>query len=268
MNQPPQSLRPPDWRRPRGVASGTWEYANERSIAAHYDAFVADTPLCDLDQQIVAECFPPPESGSPIVLDLGCGTGRSAMPLAARGYRVLGVDLSRPMLETMLEKARRDDSTDGRISAVQANLVDLGCLAANSADHAICLFSTLGMIQGAANRRRFLSHVARITRPGGSFMVHVHHRWAAFREPGGIRKLAHSWWRSLRNTDHEFGDAVYSYRGLNKMFMHRFSRGEFMRDLTNSGWLVERVLRVTIDGSAIARRGSIAGGFIAVARIR
>ena len=33
------------------------------------------------------------------MLDIGCGAGRNAVPLAREGWRVLGTDLSWPMLE-------------------------------------------------------------------------------------------------------------------------------------------------------------------------
>lgn len=39
-----------------------------------------------------------------VVLDLACGTGIPAMLLAERGYRVVGIDRSRAMLEVLLEK--------------------------------------------------------------------------------------------------------------------------------------------------------------------
>jgi SAM-dependent methyltransferase len=38
-------------------------------------------------------------SGGRDCLDLGCGAGRNALPLAALGYRVVGTDLAAPMLE-------------------------------------------------------------------------------------------------------------------------------------------------------------------------
>jgi SAM-dependent methyltransferase len=41
-------------------------------------------------------------------LDLGCGAGRNAFPLAAQGWNVLGVDLSLPMLQAASERARRN----------------------------------------------------------------------------------------------------------------------------------------------------------------
>lgn len=170
------------------------------------------------------------------------------------------------MLEVLTKKASETTPTV-RIHPVQANLVELNCFADNSADHAICLFSTLGMIQGRANRRAMLRHVARIVRPGGSFIVHVHNRWAALRERHGVWSLASSFWRSLRDTDVEFGDATYAYRGLENMFMHRFSKGELLRDLEESAWIIDTVSPVSIDGSRIDQKAKIPGGYIVVATL-
>ncbi|TWT80888.1 Cypemycin methyltransferase [Planctomycetes bacterium CA13] len=266
MNQPPNSSPPPDWRRPVGVAPGTWDYVHERTIADHYDAFVADTPLCALDQQIVADEFSLPQPGKTVsILDLGCGSGRIAIPLAEQGFEVFGVDLSTRMLELMLKKAR-ERNFEGQIHAVRANLVELDCFSACSIDHAVCLFSTLGMIQGRANRRRMLSHVARIVRPGGKLVLHVHNRWAAWLEPRGTRRLVGSWTRSWWDRNHEFGDSVYAYRGLEKMFMHRFSRSELVSDFTASGWKTTKLHCVAPDGSSLqSHRFVPAGGFVVIA---
>lgn len=45
------------------------------------------------------------ESGGTSVLDAGCGTGRVAIELAHRGYRVAGLDADDRMLETARSKA-------------------------------------------------------------------------------------------------------------------------------------------------------------------
>lgn len=277
MNQPPESMPSasaqtgststrqtdprPQWRRPAGVAAGTWEYVGQRSIADHYDAFVADTPLCRLDLRILAELFTGSRTpGGEIILDLGCGSGRAALPLATRGYAVVGIDLSQAMLEVLSSKSIQ--AAAKLVLPLRANLVQLDCLADGTADHAVCLFSTLGMIQGRQHRRQMLRHVSRVVRPGGSLLVHVHHRWAALREHAGMTALAQSWWRSLRRRDCEFGDATYTYRGLERMFLHRFSRHELLQDLKRSGWSVRTVSRLSIDGSEISRGYRIAGGFL------
>ncbi|WP_084422932.1 class I SAM-dependent methyltransferase [Rubripirellula obstinata] len=274
MNQPPKpsdfSLRrpekPPSWCRPAGVAPGTWDYVHQGAIADHYDDFVADVAMANVEQQILRDFFPPQEKpGDQTMIDLGCGTGRTAIPLAQAGYDVIGVDLSQTMLQRLSEKAKAAD-LGGKVAAVRANLVELDCLADHSADHAVCLFSTMGMIAGRKHRRQMLSHVHRIVRPGGIFLLHVHHRWAALREKGGIAATMKSIIKSFDKSEHEFGDSVYEYRGLDQMFMHRFGRMEIERDLQSTGWQVEHCLRLSIDGKRLTMRLPICGGFFVVAR--
>ncbi|MFL5767674.1 MAG: methyltransferase domain-containing protein [Actinomycetota bacterium] len=43
--------------------------------------------------------------GADRVLEVGAGTGRLSIPLAERGFRVFGVDLSGPMLRRLIQKA-------------------------------------------------------------------------------------------------------------------------------------------------------------------
>ncbi|QEG00881.1 Mg-protoporphyrin IX methyl transferase [Stieleria maiorica] len=281
MSQPPHSTTPPDWQRPRGVAAGTWQYVHQRTIARHYDDFVADTPLCELDRRYVLETlstFSHRPSGiesansgaaKPLVLDLGAGTGRLALPVSRRGYDVLAVDLSHPMLEQLVQNfapADDDDDQAGTVMPMRANLVQLDAIADSVADHAICMFSTLGMIQGRANRIQCLCHIARTVRPGGGLILHVHRRWAALRETGGWARLLRSRVRSLCSREAEFGDATYAYRGLEKMFMHRFSENEIKSDLKAAGWTVERIDRVGIDGSDLVTSAWDASGLFLVCR--
>lgn len=299
MSQPPHSPKPPQWRRPQGVAAGTWKYVNERSIARHYDDFVADTPLCRLDRRYVVEflnaflTMPGSASRSsesensigakPLVIDLGAGTGRLSQPISDLGFDVLAIDLSQSMLEELRTKTahssaetRPSDSSGesspsspgatapGSVFPIRANLVQLDSLREAVADHAICMFSTIGMIQGRDNRIRFLRHVARAVRPGGSLIIHAHRRWAALREPGGIVTLMRSAMNSVRKRDAEFGDATYCYRGLDKMFMHRFTARELTSDLMESGWNVRRIDWVNLDGSDLTKSAWNASGLFVI----
>lgn len=57
------------------------------------------------------------------VLELGCGTGRVAIPLAAEGYNVMGLDLSDSMLEVFKQKLERTlESVKDRIKYVNGNM--------------------------------------------------------------------------------------------------------------------------------------------------
>jgi SAM-dependent methyltransferase len=265
---------PPDWRRGAGIAPGTWDYVHRPSIANGYDEFIANTPLCQWDRNRLAEIFPTwlDHSATPWIGDFGSGTGRASLDLASRGYRVLAIDLSESMLLQLIGKLPQSDQgsstnpsseDDPRILPLRMNLVDMAGLADQSLDHGVCLFATMGMIQGRQHRRAFLSHVTRLLRPGGQFVVHVHHRWAGLTEPGGWRRLL----TSLIRRDQEIGDSVYAYRGIGDMFMHRYGRRELIADLKLSGFKQVTVDRINRTGDGLASRFSLAGGFMAVASV-
>ena len=195
--------------------------------------------------------------------DFGCGTGRVVPLLHQLGASILAVDLSQAMLREVRQKFV--DSTpmapSPQVSLVRANLVELEGFADDIVDHGVCLFATLGMIRGRENRRRFLAHARRLIRPGGRLLLHVHHRWAGLIERGGWRAMC----RSAIARDMELGDAVYAYRGIGEMFMHRFGKRELIADLRASGWQTVEVSRIGITGESIARPWQPAGGFLVAA---
>ncbi|MEQ8209323.1 MAG: methyltransferase domain-containing protein [Lacipirellulaceae bacterium] len=227
------SREKPTWKLPPGVSRGTWDYVHSESIATEYDHYFSHNTLFDFDGQILRESF----QGPSLVADLGCGTGRALIPLIEAGHRGLAVDLSLPMLAEVRAKSQQGDL---RIDCLQANLVELDCLADESVDNAMCMFSTLGMIRGRNSRRQFLSHARRILKPDGRFVLHVHNYWYNLRDPGG------PWWL-LKNLvtapfqkELELGDKWFPYRGLPSMFLHVFRWRELARDLRVAGFEIER----------------------------
>ena len=77
------------------------------NYAQYYDRLYLEKDYggeCDFLEQILQRF-----SGNPIlsILDLGCGTGGHALPLAQRGYDVTGVDRSEQMLAIAKAKATR-----------------------------------------------------------------------------------------------------------------------------------------------------------------
>lgn len=188
MNMP---QRPPDWQLPAGVTPGLWEYLHDPTLAQEYLEKVSDSPFAHADQAFVAQQLPAPCR----VIDLGCGPGRSLLPLFQRGFSCTGVDLS----ENMLEQARKliaahgsassDSGTSsipsGSIELVQANLGEPLPFASHTFDAALCLFGTLGMLHPESVRQDFLGEVRRILKPGGQFLLHVHNSWPIL----GVRTL-------------------------------------------------------------------------------
>ncbi len=306
MNQPPQSdvpspsreqtiagdsvsaraksaYRVPLWRLPPGVSPGTYEYTRRESIARDYAQFLAHTPLVSIDLKIVLDELVPLGPQTLPVIDLGCGDGRALRALIAAGFNGLGVDMSQPMLDEAQSLLSRptergpSDSSPGAmaqpLALVRANLVQLQCLVDACASHAICLFSTIGMIKQRLHRQQFMRHVARLVAPGGRFVLHVHNRNDAWRDRASLEAFVASWVRSFRKPDTELGDRVYSYRGLADMFLHTYSLRELKQDLRTTGWQLEKLHCLNSKSDALLDQPGLlpslrSGGFIAVAKHR
>jgi SAM-dependent methyltransferase len=226
---------PPDWKLPDGVPRGVWEYAHRAHIAGDYDDEFASNTLFDFDEEVLRTHFPTPGA----LVDLGCGTGRALVPFARRGYTCTGVDLSPEFLRIVGEKAIRESLP---IRRVQANLIELDCFADGAFDYACCLFSTLGMIRGRDRRRRAMGHFRRILRPGGTLVVHVHNLWQNLGQRLGrgwlVRHLIYEQFRG----DTERGDKFFPYRGIREMYLHLFTRSEFVTELRTAGFQVEELI--------------------------
>lgn len=225
----------PSWRLPQGVTRSLEQYARAGHIADDYDSYFAGNSLFEFDEALLLKHFDKPG----LLVDLGCGSGRLCVPFARRNYPVLAVDLSLPMLRVVGEKARSENLPIARLAA---NMVELNCLATDSVDYAICMFSTLGMIAGRANRHQALCHIRRILKPGGLFALHVHNRWRNLFDPQGRRWVVLNQIAAWFGSPLEAGDKVYDYRGIPNMQLHVFTRTELCRALRQAGLKIRTIV--------------------------
>jgi ubiquinone/menaquinone biosynthesis C-methylase UbiE len=277
LSQPTQSkLQRPSWQLPPGVSRGTWDYCNTPDIAKEYDQFHAAHPLLDFDQQWIADqvsAHQVGQHGNATLLDLGCGTGRAMVPWYSSGWRTIGFDLSTQMLLETQSKLSSVHSTRPSNSPglIHGNLAQLDCIASETIDVAICLYSSIGMIRGRENRRSMIKNVRRTLRSNGLFVVHCHNRGMWLREPGGVMRTAKSFLRSLREREWEHGDRIYPYRGLPSMFLHIFTRREMLEDLKAGGFRDVECLALNDRSSGPLSAPSVfanwrAGGFLFCAK--
>jgi SAM-dependent methyltransferase len=150
------------------------------------------------------------------------------------------VDLSAEMLAVAAEKAR---AAGVRVHLLRGNIAEMETLADGSFDHVACLFSTLGMVVGAAARRRVVAHVHRLLRPGGRFILHVHNRWFGAGVSGVALGLVQSWLRGESAGDRR----MPAHQGIAGLILHRFTRREAVRLLRDAGLRVVEVRPISLS---------------------
>jgi SAM-dependent methyltransferase len=104
------------------------------------------------------------QAGSP-VLEVGVGTGRLALCLAAAGLDVVGIDSSPAMLRVLARKRKAAGEVSGRISVLAA---DMRAFALRQRFRmAIVAFRTFLYLLTRADQRRALRAIRRHLTPGG-----------------------------------------------------------------------------------------------------
>jgi SAM-dependent methyltransferase len=105
------------------------------------------------------------------ILDLCCGHGRHAIPLARHGYQVTGLDLS-----TMyLDKARAEaDSQNVQVRWIHSDMREIPF--ENEFDSVINIFSAFGYLENDDEDKKVLYQVYKALKPGGKFLIETGHR--------------------------------------------------------------------------------------------
>jgi SAM-dependent methyltransferase len=105
------------------------------------------------------------------VLDLGCGTGNHALPLARRGYQVLGIDLSQEMLQHARDKAQAAGLAAGQLEFAQGDVRSFST--PRRFDAALMMFAVLGYQLTNEDVLAALRTVRDHLNPGGLFICDV-----------------------------------------------------------------------------------------------
>jgi hypothetical protein len=133
-------------------------------VASRYDVDAADM----FDPAVVepAVDFLAGLAGDGAALELGIGTGRIALPLAARGVRVHGIDLSEAMVSRLRAKPGADEIG-----------VTIGDFATTRVDGTFSLaytvFNTIGNLTTQDEQVTGFANVAAHLQPGGCFVIEL-----------------------------------------------------------------------------------------------
>ena len=106
--------------------------------------------------------------GNGWALDLGCGAGRNALPLAHLGWRVLGLDLSEPMLQEFARRVRDQELT--RHCHLARSVMDRLPLRDRSCDLLVA-HGIWNLAHSGAEFRAAVREAARVARPDAGLFV-------------------------------------------------------------------------------------------------
>lgn len=113
------------------------------------------------------------------ILDIGCGTGRHALELVRRRYRVVGLDLSESMVRQGQGAARREGVTVDLVVG-DARELPLG----EAVDTALVLCEGgFSLMESDAMDRLIVEGAARALRPGGALIMTAPHAAFMFAHP-------------------------------------------------------------------------------------
>lgn len=105
-------------------------------------------------------------AGDGLALEFAIGTGRVAVPLAARGVPVTGIDLSRPMIDQLRTKA--DEAT------IQVVIGDMATATAPGKYTLVYLvYNTISNLLTQAEQVACFRNAARHLTPGGRFVIEL-----------------------------------------------------------------------------------------------
>ncbi|HEY7339119.1 MAG TPA: class I SAM-dependent methyltransferase [Bryobacteraceae bacterium] len=117
-----------------------------------------------LEVEFLEKTLRPQENGR--LLDVCCGHGRHAIPLAERGYRVTGIDSS----EDALTEARKGGGGQNPVWELR-DMLDLDGISGPAGfDGAYCFGNSFGYLD-RARARRFLEALSRALKPGARFAI-------------------------------------------------------------------------------------------------
>jgi len=142
------------------------------------------------------------------VLDLACGWGRIALPLAQRGFRVTGLDLS----EAFLARARQDAQGAGLdIDFRHGDMRQIPFV--EEFDAVIMMWTAFAALESDEEDQKVLNAVAHALRPGGRFFIDQASRESIIRNYRG-----RDWW------EREDGTLVLHEREFNLLESRNYVR--------------------------------------------
>jgi ubiquinone/menaquinone biosynthesis C-methylase UbiE len=196
----------------------------------------ADRGLWNCEKILIAKFF----KLNSTVLDIGCGTGRTTIPLYNLEYKVLGIDLVPEMIISAKKIAQEKNlAIDYEVGdATNLKYPD------NSFDNAIFSTNGFGQIPSQEKRQKALEEIYRVIKPNGYFILVAHVRVKSdfsFFWLKNFLKLFILKPIGIKIQEVDFGDYIFTryVDGIKleqKQFMHIAKEKTIIRQLKQAGF--------------------------------
>jgi len=209
-------------------------------------AEIARRGFWESEEKLVSQYFKPETK----ILDIGCGSGRTAIALTQKGFDVIGVDITPKMIDSAKKIASSKNlNIDYRVG-------DATSLEFPDNYFAGAIFANNGWVQipGKENRKKALAEIHRTMKPGGYFILVAHQRYYT----GNYLFFWLIQWIKLyllkplgfKVKEVDFGDLFfkrpYSEGGTRrKQFIHLTSQKEVESQIKNAGFKIEMRKRMS-----------------------
>jgi len=201
-----------------------------------------------LESGFLAELAAPDGQSGGRALELAIGTGRVALPLAARGVEVYGIDLS----EAMVARLRAKPGGAGiPVEIGDFSTALAGVRLEGEFDLVYLVFNTIGNLASQDGQVATFANAARHLRTGGCFVVETS-------VPGLLLAQADRQYRVFSHTDEHHGIDEYD-PVTQQMWSHHYTRtedGTYRRNLVpfRYAWPAELDLMARLAGMRLRER--------------
>jgi len=216
------------------------EFSSKTAQATYRTAAEAGLWLSEV--KVIEDYFP--KKG--IILDIGCGTGRTTFPLLKKKYAVVAIDIV-PSMITIAREIAEVKKIQANFSVGEATSLQFS---SNMFDAALFSFNGWEQIPGRQNREKALRETIRVLKHGGIYVFTTHkrtlnirwiQRWFSFyigAKLFGIKKEAC-----------DYGDVFFTRKGANphepQQFIHIASVRDTRKTLKKVGFDILKVAMAT-----------------------
>ena len=234
-------------------------YADSTEVSA-YSMLNAQGLSC-IEEALVCRAFAPGQ----LVLDVGCGAGREAVPMARHGIRVIAMDFVHEMVQaTVAHAAAHSTAVVPLVGSVTTLPFREGCF-----DGVALLGQVIAHVPIRAERIAALRAAWRLLRPGGLLAMTTHNRHCHWKFRLYFAYV-NRWRRLARQLGHDSGledfdrwtARISKGRWRQPIFFHMYDFDEAIADLQAAQF--EIVDTVVWTGFEAARNDSPQLGFLAL----